>query len=87
MAKHGEPQAMLCSRGSVLGCYAYLQKVIYNACSVVMLTVCMLMLCSSAQWSSTKRSVPFFSLCSQQVCAMKRPKNAKVIIYLMSDSM
>ena len=25
------------------------QKVIYNACSVVMLTVCMLMLCSSAQ--------------------------------------
>ena len=25
------------------------QKVIYNACSVVMLTVCMLMLCSSVQ--------------------------------------
>ena len=40
------------------------QKVIYNACSVVMLTVCMLMLCSSAQLSSTKRSVPFFSLCT-----------------------
>ena len=67
-------------------CIPY-KKVFYNAYSIVMLTDCMLMLCSSAQWSSTKRSGPFFSLCSQRVCAMKRPTNAKVIIYLMSDSM
>ena len=28
------------------------RKVFYNACSVAMLSACMLMLCSSAQWSS-----------------------------------
>ena len=52
-----------------LGAMHTFQKVIYNACSVVMLTVCMLMLCSSAQLSSIKRSAPFFSLRTQQLCA------------------
>ena len=33
------------------------RKVFYNACSVAMLSACMLMFCSSAQWSSCSWSV------------------------------
>ena len=42
-------QAMLCSKGSVLGLYAYLGKVFYNACSVTVPSARMLqaMRCSN----------------------------------------
>ena len=51
--------AMLCSRGSILGSYAYLGKVLYNACSVAVLSARMLqaMLCSNGS-----RKLIFFSL-------------------------
>ena len=44
------------------------QKVIYNACSVVMLTVCMLMLCSIAQLSNVRIRHQTFA---ESVCILK----------------
>ena len=60
----------LCSKGSILGSYAYLRQVFYNACSVAVLSVRILqtMLCSNGYRKVISFGVFFLAKRRRQLC-------------------